>query len=126
VTLPVRSSYRASPTPLPEEKPLAAPVLVAIGGFLVVLEGLLIVESSTFDMWVVLLAGLLLMGWALIVRHEPHHHVANGITILFFVLLTFVYGYGGFYLGGILAGVGGLLAIVWKPRPLTGPVRVQQ
>jgi hypothetical protein len=120
VTTPVRPVYRASPTRLTEEKPLAAPVLIAVGGFLVLAEGLLFGEI------VIAIAGALLLGWALLVRHEPHHHVANGITILLFVFLSFAYGSGGFYLGGILAGIGGILSFIWKPRPLAAPLSVKQ
>jgi hypothetical protein len=118
VTTPARPGYRAAPTRLTEEKPLAAPVLIALGGFLVLLEGLLFGEI------IITIAGLLLMGWALLVRHEPHHHVANGITILLFVFLSFAYGSGGFVFGGILAGIGAILSVVWRPRPLAAPVSV--
>ena len=114
----VRPAYRAPPTRLTEEKPLAAPALIAVGGFLVLLEGVLFGEI------VIAIAGLLLLGWALLVRHEPHHHVANGITILLFVFLSFAYGSGGFFIGGILAAIGGILSLVWKPRPIVAPVSV--
>lgn len=118
MAMPARPVYRSSPTRLAEEKPLAAPALIAVGGFLVLLEGLLFQEI------IVAIAGLLLLGWALLVRHEPHHHVANGITILLFVFLSFAYGSGGFFLGGILAAIGGILSLVWNPRPLAAPVSV--
>ena len=110
---------RTSQVPLAEQKPLAAAVLVAMGGFLIVLEGLLFGEI------VLVVAGLFLFVMALLVRHEPHHHVANGITVLLLVFLSFIFGAGGFFFGGLLAGIGGVLAIVWTARAPSGPVRVR-
>lgn len=92
-----------------EPKPRAAAYLVAIGGALVFIEGL--VSTGL----VVLLAGFFLFVVAALIHGEPHHHVANGILALLLVFLSLVFGFGGFYLGALLAAVGGILAIVWSP-----------
>ncbi len=113
-------TYRGSSPPLAEQKPLAAAVLIATGGFFVVLEGLLLGEL------IVVFTGLFLFVMALLVRHEPHHHLANGIMTLVVVFMSLFFGYGGFYVGALLAAVGGILAIVWAPRPITAPVQVQR
>jgi hypothetical protein len=44
---------------------------------------------------------------------------AEGVLV---ALVTFFFGSGGFYLGGILAGIGGVPAMLWIPRPLPSPV----
>ena len=108
MSAPPRRTYAPSP-PLAERKPLAAPALVAVGGFLILLEALFYGE------WILLFAALLLFVVALLVRHELHHHLANGITVLLLVFVSFAFGSGGFLLGGVLAGIGGVLAIAWKP-----------
>ena len=93
-----------------EVKPFAAPLLVALGGILILFEGIV------FGELVLVIAGLFLWAFALLVRHEPHHHLANGIAVLLFVFLSFIFGSGGFVLGGLLAGAGAILSILWTPR----------
>jgi len=126
VTTPAGQTYRGSSPPLAEEKPLAAAVLVAMGGFFVVLEALLVVENTPSDTWYVAFTGLFLFVMALLVRHEPHHHVANGAMVLVVVFMSLFFGYGGFYVGALLAAAGGILAIAWAPRPITAPVQVRR
>jgi Family of unknown function (DUF6114) len=113
-----------------EPRPRAAAVLIAIGAWFVLIEGLLLVvlgafvSSSSFggaggtlvtagaiDAFV----GVLMFGVALLVYAEPHHHVANGLLTLVLVGLSFLFGFGGFILGAILATIGGIMAIAWSP-----------
>ena len=120
MTTPAGQTYRGSSPPLAEEKPLAAAVLIAMGGFFVVVEGLLLGEL------IVVFTGLFMFVMALLVRHEPHHHLANGIMTLVVVFMSLFFGYGGFYVGALLAAAGGILAIAWAPRPMTAPVQVRR
>ena len=92
-----------------EARPRAAAYLVAAGGLFVFLEGLLTGNI------VVLLAGFFLFVVAVLIHGEPHHHVANGMLALLLVFLSLVFGFGGFYIGAILAAAGGVMAIVWSP-----------
>jgi hypothetical protein len=113
-----------------EPRPRAAAILIAIGAWFVLIEGLLLVvlgafvASSNFggvggtlvtagaiDAFV----GVLMFGVALLVYAEPHHHVANGLLALVLVGLSFLFGFGGFILGAVLATVGAILAIAWSP-----------
>lgn len=92
-----------------EARPRWAAYLVGAGGLFVFLEGLL-----TGDI-LELLIGFFLFVAAVLIRGEPHHHLANGILALLLVFLSLVFGFGGFYIGALLAAVGGIWAIVWSP-----------
>jgi len=113
-----------------EPRPRAAAALIGIGAWFVLIEGLLLVilgafvASSNFgglggglvlagvvDAFV----GVLMFGVALLVYAEPHHHVANGLLALVLVVLSFLFGFGGFIIGAILVTVGAILAIAWSP-----------
>jgi hypothetical protein len=94
---------------LAEPKPRAAAYLVAAGGLFVFLEGLLTGNIA------MLLIGFFLFVAAALVHGEPRHHVADGMLALLLVFLSLVFGFGGFYIGALLAAVGGILSIVWSP-----------
>ena len=119
---PASRVYTPGSSPaLAESKPRAAAYLVAAGGMFVFFEGLLTGNI------VVLLAGFFLFVAAFLIHGEPHHHVANGMVALLLVFLSLVFGFGGFYIGAILAGAGGVIAIVWSPpRPVVQSKLVPQ
>ena len=134
-----RSAYVASPLPDVEEKPLAAPILVAIGAILVILEGWITIEIGqqleqyTFGFLggdyvtsgtILAFVGLLMFGMAFLIRHEPHHHRANGYLVYILVFVSYLIGLGGFYIGGLLATAGASLAVAWKPKPVKGPTSI--
>lgn len=115
------SSIYSATTSQVEPKPRAAAYLVAIGGAFVFVEGLLT------GAMVVLLAGFFLFVVAALIHGEPHHHLANGVLALFLVFLSLVFGLGGFYIGALLAAVGGIMAIVWSPpKPIVPSVVAPQ
>jgi len=103
---------------LVEPRPRAAAYLVGAGGLFVFLEGLLTGNIA------MLLIGFFLFVAAALIHGEPHHHVANGMLALLLVFLSLVFGFGGLYIGALLAAVGGVLAILWSPPKLVGPSRV--
>jgi hypothetical protein len=124
-----------------EPRPRAAAILVGIGAWFVLIEGLLLVVLGAFvsssdyaglggtlvvagalDSFV----GVLMFGVALLVYAEPHHHVANGLLTLVLVVLSFLFGFGGFIIGAILATVGAILAIAWSPPKAPVVVAVRQ
>lgn len=59
--------------------------------------------------------GVLIIVCALLLRSMPQNHVGLGIAVIIFALFSWVGSFGGFVIGFLLALVGGILAIVWKP-----------
>ena len=113
---PSRSIYSVSVSRI-EPRPRAALYLVAAGSILVLAEAIFLIEIA------LLVVGLFLFVAAILIFAEPHHHLGNGILALLLAVLSLVFGYGGFYVGAILAAAGGVAAIVWSPpRPRVQPV----
>lgn len=92
-----------------EPRPRTAAYLVGIGSVLVLAEGIVLGEI------VELVIGLFLFAGALLIYAEPHHHVADGILSLVLAALTLLFGFGGFYVGALLAAIGAVASIVWSP-----------
>jgi len=112
--------------------PSAAFILSLIGGIFILLGG--IYEAVVFAILgsafaglfpglgalfialavIALLFGLIVIFGAIQMRTHPQNARTWGIIVLLFGLFSVVGG-GGFYLGLILALVGGILAIVWHP-----------
>ena len=108
-----RSIYGTSrPLLVGEPRPSLAAALVAAGSFFVLAEWLL---TGNF---LLLFIGMFLFIVALLIHSEPHHHAANGALALVLVFTSLLFGFGGFYLGALLAGIGGILAIAWSPPKL--------
>ena len=63
---------------------------------------------------VAILLGLIVLFFASQLKSHPQSAKTSGIVILILALLSFIGG-GGFFIGAILAFVGGILAIVWSP-----------
>jgi len=63
---------------------------------------------------VAVVLGILVLFFALQLKSKPQSAKTTGILILVFSLISFIGG-GGFYIGAILALVGGILAIIWHP-----------
>ncbi|MCW6168128.1 MAG: DUF6114 domain-containing protein [Thermoplasmatales archaeon] len=64
---------------------------------------------------VAVLLGILILVFALRMKTHPETSQTAGVVVLVCALLSFIGG-GGFYIGAILALVGGNLALIWK-RP---------
>lgn len=120
---------------------MGAAVLVGVGGAFVLLEGLVDYAAGTFfagtpfgAAWadligngaLISIVALVILLNALLINAEPHHHVANGALALLLAAVSFVIGFGGFFLGGILVGVGGAAAMAWSPPRRTGPTSVRR
>jgi Family of unknown function (DUF6114) len=130
--LPSTSIYTLEP------RPRAAAALVGVGALFVVIESFVLLVAGVFistqDLGVYggalvtagildAVVGVLMFGVSLLIYAEPHHHVANGLFAVILVFLSFLVGFGGFFIGGILALVGGLIAIFWT-APVLGVVAV--
>ncbi len=108
------------------EKPTAAFVLSLIGGIFILLAGLLI---GLIGFAVTLpiggfgaVAGLLGIVWGIIVLigasmlySRPEQHATWGVIILVFSIVSWFGAIGGFFIGFILALIGGILGITWNP-----------
>ncbi len=58
--------------------------------------------------------GVIILFFALRMKSNPQQARTYGILILVLSLISFIGG-GGFYIGAILALIGGILAIIWTP-----------
>jgi hypothetical protein len=107
-------------------------VLSIIGGVFILLGGLAeiavgsVVSSLTFGfaggsliafgaLGVVL--GILILVFGILVNSHPENHVLYGVLIVVFSIVSLTSFAGGFVIGFILALIGGILALVWKPTP---------
>lgn len=63
---------------------------------------------------VALVLGLIVLIFALRLKSNPASAKTSGILIVVLAVISFVGG-GGFYIGAILALIGGILAIIWHP-----------
>ncbi len=111
------------------ERPIGAAVLTIIGGIFILIGGLLIsiigflflaflgLSSSFFYIGLVIGVLTLVMGALMLVM--PSAHVAWGALVIVLAIVSWVFALGGFFLGFLLALIGGILAILWKPAPTT-------
>ncbi len=61
-----------------------------------------------------LIAGVLVLVGAIMLRNRPEQATTWGTIILVFSIVS-LFGMGGFFIGAILGFVGGILAATWKP-----------
>ncbi len=69
-----------------------------------------------------IVCGIVVLVGSYMLRSRPASHVAWGVIILIFSLVSIFAG-GGFVIGMILGIVGGILAIVWKPPHASGAAK---
>jgi len=105
--------------------PSTAFVLSLIGGIFILLGGLAtaaiaaIIGGALFAFFPgggVLLIGLLTIFGAVMLRNRPESAHTWGVLILVFAIISlFTSAGGGFIIGFILALIGGIFAMTWKP-----------
>jgi hypothetical protein len=116
-----------------KDAPLTAFGLALAGGIIIILAGLdvlVIGAALTFFIGGVggifglfgAVCGFLIMVFAFMLRSTPDQHIGLGIAIIVFSLLSWFGSFGGFAIGFLLALVGGILAVTW--RPSAAPVSV--
>ena len=112
--------------------PSTAYILTLIGGILILIDGFITAAAAAavgaaflglvpgiaalliaFGV-IALLFGLVILYGALQLKNRPQSARSWGILILIFAIISFIGG-GGFFIGAILALVGGILAMVWTP-----------
>ena len=112
--------------PQTTEKPTAAFVLSLIGGIFILLAGVFLgfvgfaitLPLGGFGAalgFLGLLWGILVIVGAIMINSKPDQHVAWGVIVLVFSILSWVGALGGFFIGFLLGLIGGILAIAWKP-----------
>lgn len=119
---------------LPDGRPTAAFVLSLIGGILILIDGIAttIVRAIYFtgprDLLAVFAAigyaqSMVVLASAILLLWMPNRHGFLGGMIVAFSLFSLLVG-AGFILGLILGLTGGLLAIYWRPTPLTASTSI--
>ncbi|MFI5418566.1 MAG: DUF6114 domain-containing protein [Candidatus Lutacidiplasmatales archaeon] len=116
------------------EKPTAAFVLSLIGGILILVWGLFLVDIGqvaqrisfgfaggglTLIGLIETLCGVVILTFAALLFAKPEHHLEFGVLVLVFSLVSLV-GFGGAVIGFILALVGGSSGSLTRrrrPRP---------
>ena len=115
-----------------KEYPRYAFWLSAIGGTLILIQGIMaiffrsVLYAVIVDLWAgveTLLIGIMLVLAALIIDssaaglvYRPGYRTTAGITIFIFSLVALFFG-GGYLIGSVLGMFGGIMAFFWK-RPL--------
>ncbi len=111
-------------------------VLSLIGGIFVLLGGLALAYVETvlasFGFGFILgglaivglLVGVLIIVFAILLYVKPELKVAWGALIIVLSIVSWPFALGGFFVGFLLALIGGILAIVYKP-PMVAPMMGQ-
>ncbi|MCW4011171.1 MAG: DUF6114 domain-containing protein [Candidatus Bathyarchaeota archaeon] len=115
-----------------ESYPNTAYILSLIGGIFIILAGIFLsVVGAVFTLFLGgagAIAGLLGIVWGVIIlvaafnlRSNPSQHVTWGVIILVFSLISWWGAAGGFFIGFLLALIGGIFAIIWSPPRQKAP-----
>ncbi len=128
--------------------PNAASTLALVGGVLIILSGVLLTGFSAWilpnvdysgmrapanvanlpglvsgfigTMGVLgLVSGIIVLASALMLQRNMESKSMWSALIIIFSVVSFL-GLGGFFVGGILGVIGGILALTWKPQVRTG------
>ncbi|HYA58372.1 MAG TPA: DUF6114 domain-containing protein [Thermoplasmata archaeon] len=109
-------------------RPFLAAIVTMVGGFFILLGGLLIaafgfglflafgLKSGWFYVGAVL--GLLTMVLGGLMLAIPSAKTVFGIVTIVFAFLSLPFALGGFLVGFLLAIIGGIMAILWRPIAL--------
>ncbi len=113
--------------------PTGAFVLSLIGGIFIVLGGIATMALGAILSFfpaasavviglgaIGLILGLVILFLAFRLKSDPGSAKTSGVVILVLSLISWVGG-GGFFIGFLLALIGGILAIVWNPPPVVQP-----
>ncbi len=108
-------------------RPIGAGVLTIIGGLFILIGGVAfaVIGAAFFVFfgfltaffYVGLLVGLLTLLIGVLMLAVPRAHVAWGALAIVLSFVSWPFALGGFFLGFLLALIGGILALVWKDTP---------
>lgn len=109
------------------DKPSAAFGFSIAGGVLIFLAGLILAALATVVATVSHNPGILALGWfgsvcgllivalAAVFYSRPSFTKVGGALVIVLSIISIPFTFGGFVIGFVLALVGGILALVWKP-----------
>ena len=118
------------------ESPGTAFGLSLAGGVLIFIAGLILAALASFAAAVTGNSGILALGWlgsicgiliialAVAFHSRPTFAKIGGALVIVFAIVSIPFTFGGFVIGFILAIIGGILAIIWKPAPPPVPAPV--
>lgn len=109
------------------DKPTAAFVLGLIGGIFMLISGILVTVGLSFLLsgaglvfgLVGLIFGLIVLVGSVMLYQNPQSHTMWGVIILVLSIVDLP-GVWGFGIGSLLALIGGILALVYKPAMAMG------
>jgi len=112
------------------EKPSAAFVLSLLGGIFVIIGGVVTAAIGAFFTFMLggiggiigvlgIVWGVLIIVFAYKLNSDPASHSTSGALIVVFSFLSWIGGFGGLFIGFLLALIGGILAITWSPQAQT-------
>lgn len=117
------------------DKPSAAYILSLIGGVFVVIGGVAVAAIGALATFMLagiggvfgilgIVWGILIIVFASRLNSAPSSHATSGALIIVFSLLSWAGAIGGFFIGFLLALIGGILAITWSPgvQPVAQPM----
>lgn len=125
---------------MPEKRPTAAFVLSLIGGIFILLgsivtavlagifgEAMMFIPFFGAILIVMGILGLIsgiiiLIGAVMINSGDPSKVRTGSIIVLVFSILSLIFAGGGFIIGFILALIGSILGLVWKPSEERGRI----
>lgn len=105
------------------------------GGVMIFIAGLVLAALASFAAAVTGNAGLLAFGWfgsicgiliiafAVAFHSRPKFAKIGGALVIVFAIASIPFTFGGFVVGFVLAIIGGILAIIWKPAPPPAPAQ---
>ncbi len=109
-------------------RPVAAAALTILGGLFVMVGGAAIalvggilaafLGSFSGLFLIGLLVGLLTVTVGLLMLVVPSGHSVWGILAILFALVSVPFALAGLIVGFVLALIGGILAILWRPGPV--------
>lgn len=108
------------------ERPTAAFVLSLIGGIFILLAGIFfgvvgLVLTVPFGGFgaafgiIGILWGILIIFGAVMMENRPDQSTTWGVLVLVISIVSWYGSIGGFFIGFLLAFIGGILAIAWHP-----------
>jgi hypothetical protein len=120
-----------------EEKPTAAFVLSLLGGIFILIVGLILsaigaaltVPFGGFGAVLGIfgvVCGILTIVGGVMMYSKPEQHMTWGVIVLIFSILSWFGAIGGFFIGFILALIGGILGMTFDPHPHQTQTYAQQ
>jgi hypothetical protein len=117
------------------ERPFGAAILTVFGGLLILAGGAVValiggivaaVLGIFSGLWLIglVLGGLTILVGLLMLAIPPAHSYF-GLFAIVFAVVSLPFALGGFFLGFLLAVIGGALALRWRPLPPSRVITIE-